>query len=144
MPAELRLHRLRRELALRRLHHRVAERLYETRRRIPVQVATLVFRPRIFRPRLGEVVELGAFLQLGDDFLRLVFFLDEDMADVVFLVADLRLDLFVLALELGFGNRILLDPIGDIGAHQHRLAGEIHLRLHVGRLVEPLLARLAG
>ena len=67
VPAELRLHRLRRELALRRRDHRVAERLDEVGRRVPVEVAALVLRARILRARLGELVELGALLQLGDD-----------------------------------------------------------------------------
>src|SRR5262245_8524008 len=38
VPAELRLHRRRRELAFRQSDHRIGERLHEVRRRIPVEI----------------------------------------------------------------------------------------------------------
>ena len=58
VPAELRLHRHRRELALRQLDHRVRERLHEVARRVPVEVAAVGLRARILRA-LGELLELA-------------------------------------------------------------------------------------
>ena len=92
---------------------------------------------------IRELLELAAFLQLDDDFLRFVFLLDEDVAHLVFLVAHLRLDRVVFLAQRGLGDRIGLDPVGDIGAHQHRLRGEVGLVLDVGGLVDALLLRLA-
>src|SRR6185295_904124 len=95
VPAELRFNRSGRELALWQGYHRVSERLDEIGRGIPVQIAAVGFRAGVLRA-VGELLELLPLLQRGDDFLRLVFLVDQDMANLVFLVTDLALDRVVL------------------------------------------------
>jgi hypothetical protein len=135
--------RLRRELALLGLHHRVAERLHEIGRRVPVEVAATLLAARVLRARLRDVRELRTLLELGDHFLRLVLLLDQDVRDLVFLVAELRLDRVVFLADVGFGNRVRLDPVGDVRAHEHGLRRQVHLRLDFVLLVQALLLRLA-
>src|SRR5215831_14275166 len=57
VPAELRLHRRGRELALRGGNHRIGERLDEVRRRVPVEIAPVGLRASVLGA-LGELLEL--------------------------------------------------------------------------------------
>src|SRR6185437_17171737 len=101
VPAELRVHGLGAELAFRKRLDRIAEWLHEVGGRAPTELTALVLRSRILRARLREVGELCPLLQLGDDLLRVGFLVDEDVTDVVLLVAALRLDRVVLLVQVG-------------------------------------------
>ena len=83
--------------------HRVGKRLDEVRRRIPVEIAAVGLRAGVLRA-LGELLEFLALLQRDDDVLGLVFLIHEDVAHLVFLVADLRLDLIVFLAQRSSGT----------------------------------------
>jgi hypothetical protein len=53
---------------------------------------------------LGQVLDLFALLQFGDDGLGLVFGFDQDVARLVFLVAELGRDFGVFLLDLLVGE----------------------------------------
>ncbi len=136
------LHRGGRELALRQRDHRVGERLDEIGRRIPVEIAAVGLRAGILRA-LCELLELLALLQRGDDFLGFVFLVDQDVANLVFLVADLALDGVVFLAQRVFRYRVRLQIVGHVCADQHGLRRQVHLGLQRRALVEPLLLGFA-
>src|SRR5216117_2667379 len=92
VPAELSLYRCFGVFPLFQLGKRLGERLDESGRGIPVEVAALVLRARVLG-LLGEVLELRPLLQLRDDFISLGFLFDQDVPGLVFLVAARRLGL---------------------------------------------------
>ena len=98
----------------------------------PVEVATVGGRARILGAGLGQVFELGAELDLGDQGLGLVFLLHQDVAGAVFIAAVGGLELLVLGLCLGVGDRVLLGVVGEQLADQQALACQLHLGLVVG------------
>jgi hypothetical protein len=139
--AELRLHRLLRGLALLQLDHRLGELGHVAGRVGPVEVAAVGARSRVLGLLLGDVLELLALLQVGDDLLGLVFLLHQDVARLVFLAAVGRHELVVLGLDLGVGHRVLLLVVGEQLADQDGLAGQFHLRLEVVAGVQAALLR---
>ena len=97
---------------------------------------------RVLRVLLGQVLELGAALDLRDQRLGLVFVLDQDVARAVFGAGGLGLELVVLGLGLGVGDRVLLLEVLEQLADQDALARQFHLRAVVGRGGDALLLGL--
>ena len=60
------------------------------------------------------------------------------MANLVFLVADLALDLVVFLVQRGVGDRVRLQVVGHVRAHDHGLRGQVHFGLDGGILVDAL------
>jgi hypothetical protein len=115
-------------LALVELDHRFGELGDEAAGRGPIQVATVGGRTGVLALLLGDVFELAALLQVGDDFLGLVFGLDQDVADLVFLAAVGRGELVVLGLDLRVGDGVILGVVREELADQDRLAGPCCVR----------------
>ena len=91
VPAAVGLDRILGNLAFLQVHEAGREFLREGSRRSPVQVAAIVGGAGVLRG-LGQLFELGAALDLGDGRLGVGFVVQQDVADVVFLVAGLRLE----------------------------------------------------
>jgi hypothetical protein len=118
--------------------HGLRELRHEAGRVGPAEVAALRCRTRVLA-LLGQLVELGAALELGDDRFRVVLFLDQDVASVVFLVRCAGLGLVVLGLDLGILDRVLLDEVGQHGVDDDALAGVVDRGLDVGTGAHALL-----
>src|SRR5581483_11455938 len=101
----------------------------------PVEVATVGCRTGVLG-LLGQIFELGTGLQLGDDGFGVFLLVHQDVAGVVFLVAGLGLELVVFGLDVGVGDRVLLQVVGDQGADDDGLAGQFQLVLDVGAVGE--------
>lgn len=139
--AELRLDGGGRGLALLELDHCLGELGHEARGVGPVEIAAVGARSRVLALLLGDVLELGALLQVGHDLLGLVLGLDQDVAGLVFLAAVGRHELVVLGLHLGIGDRAGLAVVLEQRADQDGLAGEFELVPVVVGGVQALLLR---
>src|SRR5258706_232530 len=133
VPAELGLYRRFGVFPLFQLGERFGERLDESARRIPVEIAALFLRPRILG-LLGEILELRAFLQLRDDFIGLRVLVDQDVPGLVFLVAARRFELVVLRQQVLVLGRMRFEVVLDDRLHEHLLAHQLELGAHVGAL----------
>ena len=132
VPAELALHRRVGHLALLQLGHRAAEFRHVGVGLGEVEVAAVGAGARVLGVLLGQFLEAGAALDLGDQGLGLVLALDQDVAGAVFGAAGLGLELVVLGLRLGIGDGVLLAVVVEQLADQHALARQFHPRLVVG------------
>src|SRR5438067_1399655 len=128
VPADLGVDRVLGDLAFLQAGEAGGEFRREGRRAGPVQVAAVVGGAGVLR-LLGQVFELGAALDLGDDRLGVGFVLDQDVAHVVFLVAGLLGEAVVFGLHFGVGDRVLLDVIAREGVDHDGLAGVLHCLL---------------
>ena len=131
MPAELGLDRRLRVLAFRQFDERIRELLDVGAGGRPIEIAAVGRRAGVLR-LLGQVFELGAGLQFGDDRLRVGFLLDENVARLVFLAAGFLDEQVVLLAHFGVGGRIGLEVVLRERADEHLLARTIDLRLHFG------------
>jgi hypothetical protein len=109
--------------ALLQLDQRFAKRLDVGGCGAPAEFAALVLGAGILR-LLGQIGQLLALVQLGDDGLGLVFLLDQDMARLVFDAAEIALDAFVFGLQAIVADRVGLDVFGEKGADQDGLLGQ--------------------
>lgn len=71
----------------------------------------------------GKLAEVRTLVDAGDEVLRLVFRLHEDVTNLVFGVAVSSLFTVVGGLEVGFGDGVLLGPVLSEGRHQDLLTG---------------------
>src|SRR5690606_758978 len=72
----------------------------------------------------------------GDVFSGFLLF-DEDVPDLVFLLVGLGcLDLVVFGLDLGVGDRVLLDVVVHEGTDQYALTRKLDILLDGGLLIE--------
>ena len=121
VPAELRLHRLRRELALRRRVHRVAERLHEVGRRVPVEIAARSFEPGSFERALASSSNLAPFCSsammsfASSSFSTRMWRTLYSLSPICALIVSYSL----CSSDSGIG--FFCDPVGDVRAHEHRL-----------------------
>ncbi len=141
VPAELALHRGLGELAFFQLDHGLRELGHVAGCGRPVQVTAVGAGARVLGLLLGDVLELGALLEVGDDGLGLVFLLDQDVARLVFLARAGGGELVVLGLDLGVGHGVLLLVVREEGADHDGLAGQLHLVLELGAVGHALLLR---
>ncbi len=139
--AELGLHRRSGGLALVQFGHGFRELRHVAAGIGPVQIAAVGARARVLGLLLGDFVELAALVQAGNDRLGLFFLFHKDMACLVFLAAVGGLELVVLGLDLGVGDRIGFLVIGKQLADQQGLARQLHLALEVIRRVQAALLR---
>jgi len=100
----------------------------------PIQVAAVFGGAGVLGVLLGQVLELGAGLDLGDQLLGVFLVVDEDVARVEFLARLLGLDLVVLGLGFRVADRVRLDEVLEQRVDQHRLANQFELALVVGRV----------
>src|SRR5690606_26148500 len=104
--------------------------------RCPAEVAAALAAARIDGVLLGGFFE-GGFLvaDVGQDALGLVFFLDENVADLVFHTAFLSLlDLVVLGFDFFVGDGVFVQVVGHERPDQYALAGQFDFLAHVGLL----------
>ncbi len=127
-------------LAFFQLDHGLRERLHERGLVCPAEVAAAILGTGILG-LLGQILELVALLEAGDDGLGLVLGLDQNVADLVFLVAELQADVLVFLLQHLIGDRVRLDVLVEIGTDQDALTRHHHLALDLGLLVQALLLR---
>src|SRR3989442_4017362 len=129
METKARAHRRLRVLAFLELHHDVGELRVEHARHVPVEVAAAVLGAVVLRVLGRQLVELPALLQLGDHALRLVLGLDQDVARLVLLVAGLGLRAVVFLLHVVVRDRVLAQPVADVGVDQDSLPRQVELGL---------------
>jgi len=129
VPAELRLHRRVDHLTLLQLDHRVRERLDISVRTRPVQIAAVGGRAGVLGA-LGQVLELGAALELLDDLLGLVFLLQEDVTGAVLPVAHLLPLRLIGGRHFGIRDRALFQFVAHQRLDQRVLALHVELELH--------------
>ena len=131
MVAKLGFHRGLGGLAFGQLAQRFAELWHVAGRVGPIQVATLGAGASIFGLLFGDVVELAAFFQAGDDGHGFSFFVHQDVAGFEFLAAIRRGKLVVLCLQVGFSHGVFLLEVGEQLTDHDGLAGQLHLHLEV-------------
>ena len=107
----------------------------------PVEVAALGARTRVLRLLLGEVFELGALLEIGQDLVGLLFGGHQNVARLVLLATTDSHELVVLACDIGVGHRVLLAVVFEQRADQDGLACQFKLVFIVVGGVELLLLR---
>ncbi len=141
VPAELRVHWLIRHLA--GLHREGGGREFGHHLILleEPQVAALLRRARILAVLLGQRRKVPAALQIGDDLLRLVFVVDQDVLRMHLFLAGLAGDVLVIAgMQRGIGDR-RPHLLAQDGGLQRTIFRRGHLPLHGRVLVEARLAR---
>jgi hypothetical protein len=142
VPAELALHGGLRHLALFELDQGLGELGHVAAGVGPVQVAAAGAGPGVLGLLLGDVLELRALLDRGDDGLGLVLLGDQDVAGLVFLAGVGGHELVVFGLDLGVGHGVVLLEVDEQLADQDGLARQFHLGLVVSRAFQAALLRL--
>ena len=141
MVTELRLDWRRGGFTLVQFAHGFGKLRHEVRRIGPVEVTALGTRARILRLLLGEVFELGALLEIGQDLVGLLFGGHQNVARLVLLATTDSHEFVVLACDLGVGHRVLLAVVFEQCADQDGLACQFKLVFIVVGGVELLLLR---